>query len=177
MRPIASASCGTASIPNRHRFAATTCAASRSPKERTKSLVRGVISSVYATPYRRRSSFVARPSIAPPLPVAPSRDFGKRSICLRRRSATNESISFSSRGRARIVTRVSVTPEIADTTRNFRVRSSWTTLAIRSYMSPVLTQFPPNFATFHGSVKVPSPVCELRVEHAPARAATNRVVR
>src|SRR5207245_9126681 len=103
--------------------------------------------------------------------------FGKRPRCLRRRSSTYGSISFSSRGCARIVTRESVTPEIADTTRNFRFGSVSTRCAIRSYMSTVLTQFPPNFATFHGPVKVASPVCELRVEQDPARAAANRVVR
>src|SRR5712691_5825548 len=109
---------------------------------------------------------------------SPSRlaDFGMRARCWRRSSAKNKSISFSSRGFEHIPMRESVTPAIADTTTNARLESSLRIPAIRSYMSRELTQFPPNFATVHGSAKVPSPVRQFGVQYAPARTAAERVV-
>src|SRR6266571_5397665 len=142
-----------------------------------KSRVRAVISSVYAMPYRRRSSFVTRASIVSTLALGLPGDRGRRPTWSRLSSAMNRSISFSSRGFARVLTRESVTPAIADTTTNLREGSVWTAFAMRSYISASLTQLPPNFATFHASAKVPSPMRELRIQDAAAGTAAEGVVR
>src|SRR3972149_2817560 len=66
---------------------------------------------------------------------------------------------------------------MAETTTNRRAGPAWGGWAIRSYMSGRLTQAPPNFATFAGLPKVPSPMGQLGVQHAPSRPAADRVVR
>src|SRR5437867_2176836 len=106
-----------------------------------------------------------------------ARASGRRPTCMRRRSAMCWSISFSSRGLASAARRESVTPLSADTTTNFREESAWRILAMRSYLSELETQLPPNFTTFADSAKIPSPVSQLRIEDAPAGASPERVVR
>src|SRR6266545_3692324 len=103
--------------------------------------------------------------------------FGRRWRCIRRSSATKESISFSPRGLLTAASRESVTPEIADTTRNRRVASSRIKPPIRRYMSGSLTQAPPNFASFANSAEISPPVGEFGVEDTPSRAPANGVVR
>src|SRR6266508_1718293 len=128
-------------------------------------------------PYRRRDSFVQRASIAS-MPASPARSpFGSRSRCTRRSSATNESISFSARGLLTAASRESVTPEIAETTRNRRAASSRIKAAIRRYMSGSLTQAPPNFASFANSAKISPSVGQFGVEDAPSRTPAEGVVR
>src|SRR5213592_682158 len=177
MRPIWSASNETASTPSVRRFAATTWAARRSPNERAKSCTRGVISSVYEMPYRRRDSFVQRASIASTATSPAGTPFERRRRCTRRISATNESISFSARGLLTAARSESVTLEIAETTRNRRVASSRIKAAIRRYMSGSLTQAPPNFASFANSVKVSPSVGHFGVQDAPSRTSAQGVVR
>src|SRR6266542_3554736 len=128
-------------------------------------------------PYRRRDSFVQRPSIASMATSPAGSPFVSRRRCTRRISATNESISFSVRGLLTAASSESVTLEIAETTRNRRVASSRIKAAIRRHMSGSLTQAPPNFASFANSAKVSPPVSQFGVEDAPSRTSAEGVVR
>src|SRR5438034_8489708 len=110
--------------------------------------------------------------------ASPARSpFGRRWRCIRRSSATNESISFSPCGLLTASRSETVTPEIAETTRNRRVASSRIKPPIRRYMSGSLTQAPPNFASFANSAEISPPVGQFGVEDAPSRTPADGVVR
>src|SRR6266699_3542211 len=101
----------------------------------------------------------------------------RRSPKERAKSCTRGVISSSARGLLTEARIESVTPEIAETTRNCRAVSLRIKPAIRRYMSGSLTQAPPNFASFADSVKVSPPVGQFGVEDAPSRTSAEGVVR